>query len=96
MLCFNVWIALLLSSAPDPLQVCEQKRGLRALALSIGGEAWSSELGSPDVAASAGPNLGKRVPWGASFAMVVDVEGAMILSIADGVRKVDFCTEVRE
>ena len=36
---------------------------------------------------SAGPSLGKRVPWGARFAMDVHVEDAMKKSKAHGTRK---------
>ena len=57
-----------------------QSTDMRALALSIGREAWSSELGVADVAAPVGPCLGKGVPWGACFEMGVDLEEAMKMS----------------
>ena len=61
------------SFASKERSVKMQKTGMKALAVSIGKEAWSSEGGAVDVAASACPSLGKRVPWGAAFAMGVNM-----------------------
>ena len=84
------------SFASKERSVKMQKTDMKALAVSIGKEAWLSDDGAAGVARPAGPSLGKRVPWGASFAMGVHVAEAMKTSHAHGVRKVDFCTEVRE
>ena len=73
-----------------------QKTDLRALAMSIGKEAWASEVGGGGMTASAGPNLGRCVPWGGMFSMGVNIEDAMRTSVAHGTRKVDFSVEVRQ
>ena len=64
--------------------------GMKALAVSIGKEAWSSEGDAVDVGGICRPELGKRVPWGAAFAKGAKVAEAMKTSIAHGDRKVNF------
>ena len=49
------------------------KSELRALAVSIGKEAWASGVGG--FAASADLSMGRRVAWGGIFALGMDLEG---------------------
>ena len=72
-----------------------QQESLREAAMSIGKRSWASVVDGRGMSASAGPSLGRRVPWGARFTMGVNVEDTMKKSTAHGVKKVDFCMEVR-
>ena len=63
---------------------------MKAFALSIGREAWASDVVADDVSVSVGRIVGTRVPWGACFEMGVNVEEAMKASRLHGVKNVPF------
>ena len=67
---------------------------MKAFALSIGREAWASDVVADDVPMSGGRIVGTRVPWGACFEMGVNVEEAMKASRLHGVKNVPFSSEV--
>ena len=63
--------------------------------MSTGRRSWALVIDGRGMSASAGPSLGRRVPWGANFTTGVNVEDTMKKSTAHGGEKEDFCMEVR-